>query len=146
MNADTKLENYAFANAAKLEKVTLPANLTEISEGAFMNSGLKEIVIPANITDIYASAFSGCSSLTSVTFEGETVKIAKQAFKGCTAIEEIVLPAGTVLSDIEVFSGWTETQTIRILLSETEAGATWKTDWNKGCGAIIVWKTEEPQA
>ncbi len=146
MNADTKLENYAFANAAKLEKVMLPANLTEISEGAFTNSGLKEIVIPANITDIYASAFSGCSSLTSVTFEGETIKIAKQAFKGCTAIEEIVLPAGTVLSDIEVFSGWTETQTIRILLSETEAGATWKTDWNKGCGAIIVWKTEEPQA
>lgn len=146
MNADTKLENYAFANAAKLEKVTLPANLTEISAGAFMNSGLKEIVIPANITDIYASAFSGCSSLTSVTFEGETIKIAKQAFKGCTAIEEIILPAGTVLSDIEVFSGWTETQTIRILLSETEAGATWKTDWNKGCGAIIVWKTEEPQA
>lgn len=145
MNADTKLENYAFANAAKLEKVTLPANLTEISAGAFMNSGLKEIVIPANITDIYASAFSGCSSLTSVTFEGETIKIAKQAFKGCTAIEEIILPAGTVLSDIEVFSGWTETQTIRILLSETEAGATWKTDWNKGCGAIIVWKTEEPQ-
>ena len=146
MNADTKLENYAFANAAKLEKVTLPANLTEISAGAFTNSGLKEIVIPANITDIYASAFSGCSSLTSVTFEGETIKIAKQAFKGCTAIEEIILPAGTVLSDIEVFSGWTETQTIRILLSETEAGATWKTDWNKGCGAIIVWKTEEPQA
>lgn len=146
MNADTKLENYAFANAAKLEKVMLPANLTEISEGAFTNSGLKEIVIPANITDIYTSAFSGCSSLTSVTFEGETIKIAKQAFKGCTAIEEIVLPAGTVLSDIEVFSGWTETQTIRILLSETEAGTTWKTDWNKGCGAIIVWKTEEPQA
>ena len=146
MNADTKLENYAFANAAKLEKVTLPANLTEISAGAFTNSGLKEIVIPANITDIYASAFSGCSSLTSVTFEGEAIKIAKQAFKGCTAIEEIVLPAGTVLSDIEVFSGWTETQTIRILLSETEASATWKTDWNKGCGAIIVWKTEEPQA
>ena len=146
MNADTKLENYAFANAAKLEKVTLPANLTEISAGAFTNSGLKEIVIPANITDIYASAFSGCSSLTSVTFEGEAIKIAKQAFKGCTAIEEIVLPAGTVLSDIEVFSGWTETQTIRVLLSETEAGATWKTDWNKGCGAIIVWKTEEPQA
>lgn len=136
---------YIFSECAQLETVTLSKTMTRIFMNMFENSGLKSIVIPANITDVYSYSFKGCSSLTSVTFEGEAIKIAKQSFMDCTAIEEIVLPAGTVVSDVEAFSGWTDKQTIKVLMSRQNAEFEWKDGWNIGCNATIVW-TDETQA
>ncbi len=129
---------YMFSECKNLETVTLSEKMTVVPIGAFMNSNLQRIVIPANITDLYSYSFSGCSNLTSVTFIGESIKLAKQTFMDCTALNELVLPSGTVATAVEVFSGWTQSQTIKI--PQEGEGISWTLGWDTGCKAKIIWQ------
>ncbi len=49
----------AFAECASLASVTLPAGLTQIADGVFMNTALTQIALPESVTSIGASAFEG---------------------------------------------------------------------------------------
>ena len=46
------------------------------------------------VTSIGNSAFSGCSSLTSVTFPVGLASIGDFAFRGCSSLTSVTLPAG----------------------------------------------------
>ena len=48
--------------------------------------------IPENITDIGVSAFSGCSSLKSVTIPESVTTIGEEAFSDCTGLTSITIP------------------------------------------------------
>jgi hypothetical protein len=74
--------------------VTIPATVTEIAGGAFVNNtAITSIIIPATVTKIGGSAFSGCTNLATITFEDRTagLEIGEYAFMG-TAITSITLP------------------------------------------------------
>ncbi|EAY12572.1 surface antigen BspA-like [Trichomonas vaginalis G3] len=91
----TKFGKSAFANCYYLKNVTLPKNLVEIPDFAFLNTGIKAIAIPQSVKIIGESAFQGCKNLKSISFEGTDVtEFPKNLFNGCVSLEKIVLPAG----------------------------------------------------
>ena len=82
------------------DKNTLPSNLvipegvTEIGYRAFSGcTSLKSVTIPASVTKIDDSAFSRCTSLTSITIPASVTEIGYRAFSGCTSLH--VYYAGT---------------------------------------------------
>ncbi len=65
-------------------------NATAISDNTFEGAGFETITIPATITSLGGSAFKNCTSLTSVTIEGDIEKFNNGAtFYGCTALTSV---------------------------------------------------------
>ena len=54
----------AFANKVSVTSISLPTNLTTISDSAFFNTRIYSVVVPTNVTSIGASAFSNCAYLS----------------------------------------------------------------------------------
>ena len=74
--------------------ITIP--VTSIKENAFSGATtLTSVTIPSAITNIGNNAFKDATSLRSVTFiPGEVpLTIGEWVFYGCTSLEEISLPA-----------------------------------------------------
>ena len=53
------------------------------------DSGVKRIIIDNRVTTIGGYAFSGCSSLTSVTIPNSVTTIGSEAFSGCTNLKKV---------------------------------------------------------
>ena len=59
-----------YINSSKITSLTLPA-IASLGTKAFMNmKGITSVTIPASLTTIGADAFSGCSNLADVYFQG----------------------------------------------------------------------------
>ena len=78
-------------------KVVLSSNTTQIGAGAFAGrDDITSIVIPESVQSIGDNAFSGCTNLKSVTFEGASklTSIGLNAFQYCRSLESIIIPSG----------------------------------------------------
>ena len=65
----------------------------DIGSGAFSGcSSLTSVTIPESVTSIGYYAFSGCSSLTSVTIPNSVTSIGDWAFYGCDALTYVTIP------------------------------------------------------
>ena len=69
----------------------------EITITGIEDQNVTEIEIPVKIDGNFVSnigdwAFSGCSSLTKVTFPDNYIFIGNGAFSGCTSLREVKLP------------------------------------------------------
>ena len=66
---------------SSLMEIVLPEGLKTIGKDAFgMNMELQKIEIPASVTDIERGAFYGCTNLSSVTFKGNNTFVHGGAF------------------------------------------------------------------
>ncbi len=118
----TKIPAYCFSGCGNLKDITIPSEVTEISEKGFAGSGIKNIsfmpgskmevfekgafictpltgiVIPASVTTIQNECFYGDSNLESVQFENNSQcsTISYRTFQECTALSEIELPDSVV--------------------------------------------------
>ena len=90
-----------------LENLVLPQTLTTIADQVFQNSKLKNIQIFGNLTTIGASAFSGCTSLSTITIPASVTTIGASAFSGCTALSTVTFENESNLSALNdnVFKG-----------------------------------------
>ena len=87
----TVLGNYAFTGCGNLEKITLPAKLSEISYGAFQNTmSLKKIEIPESVTKIGKYAFKG-SGLEKFQISSKITEIGAGAFSSCDNLQELTV-------------------------------------------------------
>ncbi len=101
----TRIPNYTFGSATKLEQVTLPSTLEEIGNYAFYGcSGLKSIKLNEGLTTIGSHAFYQCS-LQSVEFPVSLTAIKENAFNGCSGLVEVVLPEYLTTLGNYAFSG-----------------------------------------
>ena len=57
-------------------------------------TGCSTTIIPEDVTSIGESAFSGCTSLTSITIPEGVTSIGESAFYGCTSLTSITIPEG----------------------------------------------------
>lgn len=89
----TSIGDTAFALCSKLTTISLPDSLISIGKNAFMYSGLTSITIPKNITFISEGLFFDCRQLKSVTINGNITEIQSSAFDCCISLAEIKLPS-----------------------------------------------------
>ena len=97
---EIKLPNYlenvkdmAFAYCG-LKEITVPANVTHLGTGAFMqNNALERVEIRSkNLTAIYPETFDHCTNLRYVNMRTGAEDIYYNAFRNCLALESISLP------------------------------------------------------
>lgn len=78
-----------------IQSVVIPGSVRVIGDGAFRACrALKSVEILENIrpTNIRDEAFSGCTSLTSITLPVNIFTIGDNAFSGCTSLTSVTLP------------------------------------------------------
>lgn len=111
------------AYAPESGEVTIPEGVEMIAEDVFVGSEITAIYIPASVKEIKRSAFSGCKSLTSVTFaEGSQLQsIGKEAFNK-TAIRQLTLPAGFTTLGTEAFKDIETLDSVTFPASMTDYG------------------------
>lgn len=85
----------SFSGCPYLKKVTLPENLTMISDELFENcSALTEVRIPETVTCIGDRAFKGCGNLASIKIPDGITVIEEAAFAFCKSLKSIQIPDG----------------------------------------------------
>lgn len=60
----------AFMDFENIESITIPDSVTCIRMEAFGSSSLSSVVIPSSVNDLQANAFSDCTNLMDIRFEG----------------------------------------------------------------------------
>ncbi len=77
---------HMFSGCSSLEDVTFSERISEISDGAFSGTALKELVFPGTLSKVGASAFGSCTSLTHAAFTDTLERLGDGAFEGCTSL------------------------------------------------------------
>ena len=84
--------------------VVIPERATGIADSAFARTGITSITFSGNnMTTIGMEAFSGCSSLNSISFPASLKSIGYRAFYGCSALQEVVIPENVQSIGMEAF-------------------------------------------
>ena len=78
------INDWAFSDCKKLNRVTIPDSVQEIGEGAFGNCALlDEIEIPDSVTKLDDCAFSGCKKLEKIIIPSSVREFGWGIFDGC---------------------------------------------------------------
>ena len=82
------IEARAFAGAAKLKQVTLPAGIAQIGAEAFASSGITDIDLAGltELEEISEGAFSGCDALEELDIPDAVTEIGDDAFSAATTL------------------------------------------------------------
>lgn len=126
----TDIQDYAFASAHSLKKVTLPSNLRYLGYDAFFACvALKEINIPESIKTIepYAFSASGLESIE-IPYSDNLVSLPQYAFYQCKDLKEVTLPDSITSIADDAFEQCNSELTIKC--HENSYAHSWATNHN----------------
>ncbi|MDE7182413.1 MAG: leucine-rich repeat domain-containing protein [Clostridia bacterium] len=113
----TELPSGVFSGCKSLEKITFFADdiLTDIGNSAFYGcSSLEEINIPATVRELGYSAFMGCSALSAANLPERITEIGSYTFADCTSLEYVYIPEAVTMINPYAFSGCTSLKTFAV--------------------------------
>ncbi len=87
----TSIEKFVFNGCVCLENIKLPKNITYMKEeGTFLDcKSLESIAIPDGVTTIGYKMFWECTNLSSITLPKSVTRIDKAAFSGCSSLNDV---------------------------------------------------------
>ena len=89
----TKIDNY-FHGCNKLETITIPANITSISNYSFLRcTNLKTIEFNVGLKTIGSFAFKSCHNLKTLLLKEGIESLYSNSFEDCSSLETIYLPS-----------------------------------------------------
>ena len=98
-------------------------SVISIGNGAFSGcTSLTSITIPKSVTGIGENAFQNCTGLTNITIPKSVTSIGERAFDGCTSLTSITIPKSVTCIGEYAFSGCTGLTSISITDSVTSIG------------------------
>ncbi len=118
LNGDSK--GYTLVSAERDKAIIIPATCKELPVTAIGNSAfsgcstLTSITIPDSVTSIGIYAFNGCSSLTSITIPDGVTSIGNRAFEYCSSLASITIPDGVTSISYQAFIGCSSLTSITI--------------------------------
>lgn len=113
--------NQAFDGCKALASIVLPEGVTEIGNGAFLNSGVTSIRLPNSLKYIRQKAFAGCSELKSITIPEGVEQIETTAFENNYNLSDVYV-LGTATKCAE--GAFTDNNTYRYTVSSYTDGQT----------------------
>ena len=129
------IDSSAFSSSG-LASITVDSRNLEYSsvDGVLFNKNKTQLVthpagkgisysIPNSVTSISSYAFSGCSSLTSVTIPNSVTSIGYCAFEDCSSLTSVTIPDGVTSIYSSTFSGCSSLTSVTIPNSVTSIGS-----------------------
>ena len=127
-----------------VKRIILGDGVTIIGNSAFSGcSSLTSVTISNSVTTIRGYAFSGCISLTSVTIPNSVTTIEQSAFGGCTSLTSVTIPNSVTTIEQSAFRGCSSLTSVTIGNSVTTIGYNAFENTNK---TKIIWLTNTPPA
>ena len=103
-NSVVELSEEAFNYCKKLQKIDIPDSVVKIGKDAFWRcKSLKEVRLPAGLKVIENGTFAFCENLTNIKIPYGVEKIRSGAFSNCYALKEIVIPDSVTWLGTEAF-------------------------------------------
>ena len=122
-----------FNMAKPVKEVIIPEGVEQINYDAFAGSGLQRITIPASVTEIGMLAFDGCADLEEIVVadgnpvyhsDGNCVIVTSEKLLYAGSNASVIPSDGSVTAiRSEAFSGFTELTSIEIPASVTSIGS-----------------------
>lgn len=87
------VDGYMFQDCTSLSEVNFNTGVTTITENAFYNCGLTTLTLPENITSLSEGAFGRSANLKTVVLPETFTELGNEVFYECNNLETINLPA-----------------------------------------------------
>lgn len=111
------IPNYAFINCESITEIELNKinGIYEIGEYAFSGcTSLESVTLSQSIGKIGPYAFSGCKAMTSLQLSENLATVPMMAFNGCTSLERLDIPASVKQLEMLAFGNCTAVNTIEV--------------------------------
>ena len=106
------------------QNTIIPNSVTSIGERAFSGcSSLTSLTIPNSVTSIGWGAFSNCSGLTSITIPNSVTSIGNAAFYDCSSLTSVTIGNSVTSIGWQAFYGCTSLTSVIIPNSVTSIGS-----------------------
>lgn len=93
----TEIEECAFASSSNLKEVTIGNSVRHIGDWAFYATSLTTVTLPASVDSLGQGIFANCLSLATANLAAGALKILPaKAFRGCSALKTITFPSALV--------------------------------------------------
>lgn len=115
-----ELAGNLYLNGTLVNKLVIPEGVTSIGERAFSGcTSLTSVSIPTGVTSIGDAAFYGCAKLASVSIPTSVTNINNSTFYGCAKLTSVTIPEGVTSIGSRAFYRCSELSSISIPASLT---------------------------